>query len=296
MNKLREQCQKQEETIQEQESELNSRKEELQKLKDEEDEVQKEYDAGVKEKEKISKDLSDTQLQISQVRSMITQVEEVQRQMNDALAVCKAAVEENSVANISDYSLNIEPDFREIRGVLMSPEEKPKTRELQLCLYVSRTFLIFDFLLAETKPDPFKPTTTNFEDSFSNKTAGFGDDDSWNTNNSWDAPKNDPFAAAASPYDPPSNVRTKPFDLTSECLSLSRQAAKDDFGSDPFASLHAPPKGSVVEPESPSPALPPKAKAKPPRPAPPRPAQGPKVDSFASSGFANFDDFDNKVS
>lgn len=72
--------------------------------------------------------------------------------------------------------------------------------------------------------------------------------------------------------------------------------SKDDFGSDPFAALHAPPKGSVIEPDSPSPALPPKAKGKPPRPAPPRPSQGPKIDSFGSSSFANFDDFDNKVS
>jgi epidermal growth factor receptor substrate 15 len=78
-------------------------------------------------------------------------------------------------------------------------------------------------------------------------------------------------------------------------ISSLKQNGKDDFGSDPFAVLHAPPKGS--EPQD-SPALPPKAKSKPPRPAPPRPAQGPKPssnnDSFGS--FANFDDFDNKVS
>lgn len=87
----------------------------------------------MKEKDRISNELSDTQLQISQVRSMITQVEEIQRQMNDALAVCKAAVEENNASAVSDYSLNIEPDFRDIRDVLVSPE-KPKESKLILNL------------------------------------------------------------------------------------------------------------------------------------------------------------------
>jgi epidermal growth factor receptor substrate 15 len=79
---------------------------------------------------------------------------------------------------------------------------------------------------------------------------------------------------------------------------LKFQTGKDDFDSDPFAALHAPPKGSKP-PESPSPALPPQQATKPPpRPAPPRPAL-PKAsnDGFGgSSGFANFDDFDMKVS
>lgn len=70
---------------------------------------------------------------------------------------------------------------------------------------------------------------------------------------------------------------------------LNVQSNKDDFGSDPFAILHAPtsasqgPSGSNLSaktnppprPESPSPALPPKIQKKqpPPRPAPPRPLQ-----------------------
>lgn len=80
---------------------------------------------------------------------------------------------------------------------------------------------------------------------------------------------------------------------------LFLQTGKDDFGSDPFAILHAPTAGSspMHAPESPSPALPPKkAKQPPPRPAPPRPSQGPKTDAFGSSSFANFEDFDIKVS
>lgn len=123
---MRDQCQKQEETIKEQETELDSRKAELQKLREEEKLLEKDYETNLKEKENISEKLQETQLQIRQVRTMFTQVEEIQRQMRDALAVCKAAVEDNNVAVVSDYSLNIEPDFREFKTVLMSPEEKKK--------------------------------------------------------------------------------------------------------------------------------------------------------------------------
>lgn len=91
------------------------------------------------------------------------------------------------------------------------------------------------------------------------------------------------------------------------------QNEKDPFGCDPFAVLHAPTRdgGPPGRPTSPSPALPPKkSKQPPPRPAPPRP-QPPSMkqnnmqsdpfaepgnDPFGSSGgFANFADFDSKV-
>jgi epidermal growth factor receptor substrate 15 len=124
--KLKDQCQKQEETIREQETELDSKKMELQKLKDEERALEHEYDSGLKEKEKISVQLQDTQLQISQVRAQFTQLEEIQRQMRDALALCKVAIEENNPVVVSDYSLGIEPEFRDFRKVLVSPEEKSK--------------------------------------------------------------------------------------------------------------------------------------------------------------------------
>lgn len=78
------------------------------------------------------------------------------------------------------------------------------------------------------------------------------------------------------------------FSIRMECAKMSNwflQPNKDDFGSDPFAILHAPTSASQTlspgtksgpppRPESPSPALPPKkAKQPPPRPAPPRPLQ-----------------------
>lgn len=99
---------------------------EMQKLKDEEHSLEQEYDKSLKEKEKISTQLQETQLQISQVRAMVTQLEEIQRQMRDALAICKVAIEENNPVVVSDYSLGIEPEFRDFKTLLVSPQEKPK--------------------------------------------------------------------------------------------------------------------------------------------------------------------------
>lgn len=100
---------------------------ELQKLKDEERALEAEYDQHLKEKEKISVQLQDTHVAISQIRAMFNQLEEVRRQMKDALELCKVAIEENNPVVVSDYSLNIEPEFRDFKKALTSPEvEKPK--------------------------------------------------------------------------------------------------------------------------------------------------------------------------
>lgn len=53
---------------------------------------------------------------------MVTQLEESQRQLNDALAVCKSAIEANDPSQASYFSLKIEPDFREAKTAL---EDKP---------------------------------------------------------------------------------------------------------------------------------------------------------------------------
>jgi chromosome segregation ATPase len=103
----------------------------LQKLKDEERALEVEYDASLKEKEKMDTQLQDTKLQISQIRTMVTQLEEIQSQMKNALASCKAAIEENNASVISDYSLNIEPEFRDFKKVLLSPEEKKDGEKIQ---------------------------------------------------------------------------------------------------------------------------------------------------------------------
>lgn len=118
VNKIRDQCQKQEDTIREQESELDSKRGELQKLKDEEQALTRQYDTNQHELDGLTRNLQDTQFQISQIKAMVSQLQESQRQMNDALTILKAAIEANNPSLVSDYTLKLEPDFREARTIL----------------------------------------------------------------------------------------------------------------------------------------------------------------------------------
>lgn len=54
----------------------------------------------------------------TKIKALVTQLEESQRQMNDALAVCKTAIEANDPGQASYFSLKIEPDFREAKKAL----------------------------------------------------------------------------------------------------------------------------------------------------------------------------------
>ncbi|XP_059226349.1 epidermal growth factor receptor substrate 15-like 1 isoform X3 [Stomoxys calcitrans] len=307
VNKIREQCQKQEETINEQEGELNNKRSELQKLKDEENSLQKEYDENNRELQKLTNHLQNTQLQISSIRSMVTQLMETQRQMTDALLMCRAAIDAENAELVSEYQLKIEPDFDEARKQLEKEIEMPKD-------------------------DPFNDTNTT---AMNNKNNGFA-------TNGFDI---DPFASSAAPavakggFDDSFNTG---FDASFDAFGSSSntgfggdafggsafgskpaEPVQDNFDSDPFASLHAPTgqgqilspntqtqatnltasnkSGPPPRPESPSPALPPKkSKVPPPRPAPPRPMQAPnrptQPEGFGSAGgFADFADFDTKL-
>ncbi|XP_013108644.2 epidermal growth factor receptor substrate 15-like 1 isoform X2 [Stomoxys calcitrans] len=307
VNKIREQCQKQEETINEQEGELNNKRSELQKLKDEENSLQKEYDENNRELQKLTNHLQNTQLQISSIRSMVTQLMETQRQMTDALLMCRAAIDAENAELVSEYQLKIEPDFDEARKQLEKEIEMPKD-------------------------DPFNDTNTT---AMNNKNNGFA-------TNGFDI---DPFASSAAPavakggFDDSFNTG---FDASFDAFGSSSntgfggdafggsafgskpaEPVQDNFDSDPFASLHAPTgqgqilspntqtqatnltasnkSGPPPRPESPSPALPPKkSKVPPPRPAPPRPMQAPnrptQPEGFGSAGgFADFADFDTKA-
>ncbi|XP_049547723.1 epidermal growth factor receptor substrate 15-like 1 isoform X3 [Anopheles darlingi] len=277
VNKIRDQCQKQEAALKEQEGELDSRRSELQKLKDEEQALEKEYHASTKEVDQLTSQLQDTQLEISQVKAMVTQIQEYQRQMTDALSMFRTAIEENDPILVSDYSLKIEPEFREAKQAL---EEKEVENANKRDPFGDNKANGFGAGAAETGfGDDFK--TNGFATQFdtpSNTTGGFGDDGFGAFDHSSATRANvntaaDPFAAsAADPFGERkgSGVET---------------AAKDEFGCDPFAILHAPAPGQALtpspsrsgpppRPESPSPALPPKkAKQPPPRPAPPRPMQ-----------------------
>lgn len=53
---------------------------------------------------------------------MVSQLQESQRQMKDALTMCKSAIESNDPSYVSDYSLKLEPDFREARTVFEAKE------------------------------------------------------------------------------------------------------------------------------------------------------------------------------
>uniref|UniRef100_A0A6I9V1E5 epidermal growth factor receptor substrate 15-like 1 isoform X1 n=2 Tax=Bactrocera dorsalis TaxID=27457 RepID=A0A6I9V1E5_BACDO len=318
VTKIRDQCQKQEETINEQEGELNAKRSELQKLKDEEAALQKEYDQNNRELQKLTQHLQNTQLQISSVRSMVTQLLETQRQMTDALLMCRAAISNQDAELVSEYQLKIEPDFNEARQILEKKIEEPKADDPfgENSTVESATKTTNGFASNGFGNDPFTANSgsatigrSGFDDSFT-ATSGFGESgfDGFGSNSGFSQPAKDPFGGDAF-ANKPSNAITP------------EQPGKDDFGSDPFAALHAPTgQGQVLSPnaqksgppprpESPSPALPPKkSKVPPPRPAPPRPMQGPArpvqpaSDAFGSNtsggggGFADFADFDNKVS
>uniref|UniRef100_A0A0A1XB67 Epidermal growth factor receptor substrate 15-like 1 n=1 Tax=Zeugodacus cucurbitae TaxID=28588 RepID=A0A0A1XB67_ZEUCU len=318
VTKIRDQCQKQEETINEQEGELNAKRSELQKLKDEESALQKEYDQNNRELQKLTQHLQNTQLQISSVRSMVTQLMETQRQMTDALLMCRAAISNQDAELVSEYQLKIEPDFNEARQTLEKKIEEPKGDDPfgENSTVESTTKATNGFASNGFGNDPFTANSgsatigrSGFDDSFT-ATSGFGDSgfDGFGSNSGFGQPTKDPFGGDAFGANKPSNAITP------------EQPGKDDFGSDPFAALHAPTgQGQVLSPnaqksgppprpESPSPALPPKkSKVPPPRPAPPRPMQGPArpaqpaADAFGSNtssgggGFADFADFDNKV-
>lgn len=60
-------------------------------------------------------------MHLEQIKALVTQLEESQRQMNDALAVCKTAIEASDPSQASYFSLKIEPDFRDAKKAL---EEK----------------------------------------------------------------------------------------------------------------------------------------------------------------------------
>ncbi|XP_038108715.1 epidermal growth factor receptor substrate 15-like 1 isoform X2 [Culex quinquefasciatus] len=312
VNKIREQCQKQEDTLKDQEGELDSRRSELQKLKDEEQALEREYNSCTKDVDRLTSQLQDTQLEISQVKAMVTQIQEYQRQMTDALAMFRNAIDTNDPSLVSDYSLKIEPEFREAKQALEEKEvENANKRDP------------FGDNKAAAAANGFGGVSdgeTGFGDDF--KTNGFATQFDTNTNNgfqsgggfddgfanAFDTKPRDPFGSGGGHADPFAETR-----------AAAAEAPKDEFGCDPFAILHAPtnasqaltpsPSRSVAppRPESPSPALPPKkAKQPPPRPAPPRPLQGPTptkpappaTDAFGDSsgggGFANFADFDNK--
>ncbi|XP_070139962.1 epidermal growth factor receptor substrate 15-like 1 isoform X3 [Drosophila kikkawai] len=301
VTKIRDQCQMQEETINEQEGELNAKRSELQKLKDEETSLQKEYDDNNRELSKLTKHLQNTQLQISSVRSMVTQLMETQRQMTDALLICRAAMENQNAELVSEYQLKIEPDFDEARKtmnkeVVMPTDDPFEENNSGAANQATNGFASDPFSGQQQASKPV--ISAGFDDSF-NMSSGFDSGfDAFNQSGAgtgFGQTQRDPFGSDAF--------------AANKSNAITPEPGKDDFGSDPFAALHAPTgQGQVLSPnaqksgppprpESPSPALPPKkSKVPPPRPAPPRASQPTSGFGGSGGGFADFEDFDNKSS
>ncbi|XP_018367517.1 PREDICTED: epidermal growth factor receptor substrate 15-like 1 isoform X3 [Trachymyrmex cornetzi] len=316
VDKLRQQAEEQESVLRSQEEELNFKRQELEGLRQEEQQLEQQQNKNRDQLNELTKKLQDTQLEICQAKAKITHLQEQQRQMSDAIALYDSALAAGDVNLVPDTSLQFVPEIEDIEY-----ETTKSAGEAN-----------------EMKTDTTGTSTLN----------GFGDQDPFALNKAketFSAPISDPFGSAfsaqqsnnftADPFTAFDNtnmvVKQDPFDpfdngkRAENKTSTITLNAKDPFGEDPFANLHAPPR-----PESPSPALPPKkAKQPPPRPAPPRPSQGPtgplraapapptpsptpdpfanansdpfsaqqtidNNNSFTSSGFADFTNFDSK--
>lgn len=124
---------------------------------------------------------------------MVTQLQESQRQMNDAIALCKIAIEENNPSVISEYSLNIEPDYKKAI-LILEPKEENKN------ITNTNGFKSDPFKSNGFASDPFenKNGSSGFATNFNNAPESGGFDDAFE--DSFDHDKPDPFAASA--HDP----------------------------------------------------------------------------------------------
>lgn len=86
--------------------------------------------------------------------------------MKDALTMCKSAIEANDPTYVSDYSLKLEPDFREATSVF-------EAKEVQFCNIKNGRNIVklFSMPFQEPKIDPFNDKNSGFDDDF--KSNGF---------------------------------------------------------------------------------------------------------------------------
>lgn len=139
--------------------------------------------------------------------------------MNDALAVCKAAIENNDPNSVSYYSLKLEPEFRDAKKALMAKEARfdwiRPSWNLLICVRVSFQEIADDpfgdkenkFSNGNAYNDGFGPTkfATAFDDNVQSASGFNTFDDSFGGAN-FSATKNDPFAAAGT-----ANTASDPF-------------------------------------------------------------------------------------
>ncbi|EZA52898.1 hypothetical protein DMN91_010464 [Ooceraea biroi] len=266
VDKLRQQAEEQESVLRTQEEELNLKRQELEGLRQEEQQLELQQNKNRDQLSELTKKLQDTQLEICQAKAKITHLQEQQRQMSDAIALYDSALAAGDVNLVPDTSLQFVPEIEDIAYETKNPNE---TKERQADSFSDATGTNASDAFGEQ--DPF--ATSKGKEAFSAPASDpFGAAFSTSSNDGF---ATDPFtafdntnvAAKQDPFDPFNNGKR----IEDKTSLTATSNAKDPFGDDPFANLHAPPR-----PESPSPALPPKkAKQPPPRPAPPRPTQGP---------------------
>lgn len=126
---------------------------------------------------------------------MVTQLMETQRQMTDALLMCRAAIDAENAELVSEYQLKIEPDFSDARIQLEKEIEIPKDDPFNDTTTAAMNNKNNGFASNGFDSDPFTGSTTTaapakggFDDSFntgfdanfdafaSSNTSGFGGD------------------------------------------------------------------------------------------------------------------------
>lgn len=132
---------------------------------------------------------------------MVTQLMETQRQMTDALLICRAAMENQNPELVSEYQLKIEPDFDDARKTLQKEVEIPKDDPFDennsgAANKATNGFDNDPFSGQGSKPIP--AISGGFDDSF-NMSSGFdsGFDAFGQNNASFGQKQRDPFGADA---------------------------------------------------------------------------------------------------
>lgn len=129
---------------------------------------------------------------------MIPQLQERQRQLNDALAICKTAIEDNDATLVPDYTLKLEPDLDEAKATLEQKEQPPKSDPFnnQDTQFKNNNGFSSDPFKSNgfsSSADPFAKKV-GFDDSFGGK-GGFEDDSFGGNFNQQPAQHSDPFGA-----------------------------------------------------------------------------------------------------
>lgn len=287
---IKKQLEEQESTVESQEQELKTKREELNEMKQEEIKLETQINDGRKQLETLTSTLQGTQLQISQMKLKIDQMQEQHRLMTDAIEQLDIALTNGDVKSISEFTLTAITPLPETPVNDFSPGVDVKNEQNTLISSIP----VEDFKedpfagkdpFSETngftsdpfagdnpfKSDPFVEDSANPQDTFSNDP--FDEVFGITQSNSKDDPfqGTDPFGGFSTTA-VVSTAKSDPFDPFGLSSNPSSQSPVVDSNSDPFgADPFGPSAVTPPQPESPTPALPPKkSKAPPPRPAPPK--------------------------